>query len=128
MSTETDPFGIDPHAPGAKLDAGKPRPELIMHGFAHALMVVTEVATFGASKYTDNGWVEVPEAERRYMDALYRHLLKHHMGEVYDDDSGLPHLAHAAWNVLAVLELYLRQQNEPKSCEDISVNNKSMRP
>lgn len=106
---ERDPNGLDPHAPGAKLDAGKPRPELIMRGFARALSAVAEVATFGANKYTDDGWQEVPEAERRYTDALYRHLLKHHRGEEDDPDSGLSHLAHAAWNALAILELRLRK-------------------
>ena len=41
----------------------------------------------------------------------YRHALKAHR-EVYDEDSGLTHAAHAAWNALAVLELLLREAEE----------------
>ena len=108
MTEERDPHGLDPHEPGAKLDAGKVRPELIMRGFARALLAVAEVGTYGAQKYTDDGWEQVPDGVRRYTDALYRHLLKEHMGEANDPDTHLLHAAHAAWNALARLELMLR--------------------
>jgi hypothetical protein len=38
-----------------------------------------------------------------------RHWLKDKMGEKVDDDSKLRHLAHEAWNALAVLDLALRE-------------------
>lgn len=53
--TQHDPHGIPQHAPGAKLDGGKLRPSLIINGFPSALIAVTEVGTYGANKYTDNG-------------------------------------------------------------------------
>ena len=108
--TDRDPNGLDPHAPGAKLDAGKVRPELIFRGFARALYAVAEVATFGANKYTDDGWEKVPDGEKRYRNAGYRHMLARHAGQLYDDQSGLLHAAHEAWNKLAELELMLRTQ------------------
>ena len=44
------------HEPGAKLDSGKIRPSLVLGGFARALAEVSAVGTFGAEKYSDNGW------------------------------------------------------------------------
>ncbi len=108
-ATESDPSGLDAHAPGAKLDSGKLRPELIQRGFARALRAVSEVGTFGANKYSDDGWQQVSDGQRRYTDALYRHLNAEHRGELRDPDSGFTHAAHAAWNALARLELALRE-------------------
>lgn len=105
MSTESDPTGRSPHEPGAKLDAGKIRAWLCIGSFAHALAEVAAVTTYGAQKYTPNGWKSVPDATERYMDAAMRHLLAHGRGELVDADTGLAHLAHAAWNLLAVMEL-----------------------
>lgn len=109
--SEVDPNGIDAHAPGAKLDAGKLRPHLVLGGFANALEQIVKVGTDGAAKYSDDGWKEVKDGEGRYMDALGRHLLALQRGETHDPLSGSPHLAHVAWNALAVLEL----QSQPKA-------------
>jgi hypothetical protein len=113
-SGECDPNGLDPHAPGAKLDAGKVRPSLVIEGMARAIWAVAEVATFGARKYTDGGWIEVPNGQTRYADAQYRHLLKRAMGEKLDPDSELEHLKHEAWGAMAKLDLYLRAQEEDR--------------
>lgn len=101
--TEHDPHGLHAHQPGAKLDAGKPRPSLAVLGFSRALLAVSDVATFGAAKYTDNGWVNVPNGHARYTDAMLRHLLREGNGESTDPETGLLHAAHAAWNALARL-------------------------
>lgn len=106
--TERDPHGTTPHAPGAKLDAGKPRCGLVVLGFPRALLEVSRVGTFGANKYTDHGWKTVPNGIERYTDALLRHLFDEATGEVHDKQSELHHAAHAAWNALARLELMLR--------------------
>lgn len=111
---ERDPSGLDPHSPGAKVDAGKVRPSLIIEGMARAVWAVSQVATFGAAKYTDGGWVLVERGQMRYADAGYRHVLKRAMGEPVDNDSNLTHLAHEAWNALAKLDLYLREQEKEK--------------
>lgn len=105
---DQDPHGVDQHQPGAKLDASKIRPGLVVGGFPRALLAVAEVGTYGARKYTDHGWVQVPDGRRRYTDAMLRHLLAEHAGEQNDQESGLAHDAHAAWNALARLELRLR--------------------
>ena len=48
---------------GIKHDHGKPRASLVVHGFARALLEVSAVATFGAEKYSANGWVSVPSSD-----------------------------------------------------------------
>lgn len=107
---EADPTGRSPHEAGAKLDHGKVRPALVLGGFARALWAVSEVGSFGAGKYTENGWVSVPNGKARYEDADLRHWLKDKMGQDKDDDSNLTHLAHKAWNALAALDLELRKR------------------
>ena len=104
---EVDPNGLDQHARGAKVDAGKPDASLLLM-FGKALRAVAEVGTFGAQKYTRGGWQYVDDGRRRYTAALLRHVFE----EEYDDldaDSGLYHDAHAAWNALARLELRIRE-------------------
>jgi hypothetical protein len=107
--TEKDPHGKNPHESGAKLDDGKLRPHLVLSNFSNALAAVSAVGTFGAKKYTDNGWREVPNGIERYREAELRHWLAEANGEHYDPQTELLHLAHRAWNVLAVLELTLKQ-------------------
>ena len=106
-SCETEPNDLSPHTPGAKLDAGKNRLGLVFTDFAKAIEQVGLVATMGAAKYSPSGWVSVKGGKERYSDALFRHLVAHAKGERVDA-SGLLHLAHAAWNCLACLELELR--------------------
>jgi len=108
--TEHDPNGIDAHSPGAKLDAGKNRCALVIGGFSAALWQVSRVGTFGAAKYTPNGWKEVEGGIDRYTDAMARHLLAEAMGKEFDSESKLLHAAHAAWNALARLELILKER------------------
>lgn len=114
--TERDPNGLAANAPGSKLDAGKTDMALILDGMPRALLAVGQVGTFGATKYTRDGWQQVPEGERRYRAAGDRHRLKRFTEGEYDKDSQLLHLAHQAWNCLAELELLLRrfEQEENK--------------
>jgi len=112
-TSETDPHEIDQHAAGAKLDKGKTRLALVLGGFANALEIVGQVGTFGADKYTDNGWREVPDGVERYSDALLRHVLAELRGETYDKDSGFIHAAQTAWNALARLELIIKKKKKP---------------
>lgn len=121
MASERDPHGLDQHQTGAKVDAGKIRMHLVTGGMARAITEVAKIATFGAAKYTDNGWINVPDGFRRYEDAQQRHAAKRHMGEELDTDSGLLHLAHEAWNALAKLDLYIRDM--PKTPPVSAVQN-----
>jgi len=110
QKSERDLNSIDQHKPGAKLDLGKPRLALVLGAFARALWAVGEVGTFGANKYSPNGWLSVPEWEERYRNAEWRHILKEAMGQEDDEETNLLHAAHHAWNALATLEKMLREK------------------
>lgn len=97
---------------GIKYDNEKVQPLLILKDMARAIKAVSEVSTFGAKKYTEGGWLKVPNAVNRYENAGHRHMLDRYCGIECDEESRLLHLAHEAWNKLAVLELYLRELEE----------------
>ena len=67
------------------------------------LRAVAAVLTYGAVKYARDSWQTVPDAKRRYEDALDRHLNAWKSGEQRDEESGMLHLAHAACNALFLL-------------------------
>lgn len=100
----------DLHVPGAKDDKTKPMAGVLLD-FSRALQSVVDVGTYGAKKYTRTGWATVPEGSQRYLDAMMRHLLAMDVDpDGLDKETGLPHLAHVAWNALAVLELQARRK------------------
>lgn len=107
---EIDPTGRRPSDKGAKVDAGKPRMDLVLGAFSEALIEVSKVGTFGAKKYTENGWIEVPNGVQRYTDAMLRHYFYERNGEEVDSDSELLHASHLAWNALARLSLILKEK------------------
>lgn len=87
---------------GVKFDDGKPDWSLLP---LDAIEEVVKVMSFGAKKYTRDGWRAVPNAEDRYLAAMFRHIRAHRSGEEFDEESGLPHLAHAATCLVFLLEL-----------------------
>ena len=110
MTVPFDPTGTDQHAPGAKMDGGKPLAGVLLD-FGLALEAVAELGTFGAKKYTRNGWQSVPDGIQRYEDAMVRHMLKVRTEKI-DPETNLPHLYAVAWNALALLELAIRERDE----------------
>lgn len=83
---------------GVKHDTGKLRYDLYP---VEAYKGCTKVITFGAEKYTPNGWKDV-KPKSRYYAALMRHMLAQieyedngGIGLALDEESGLPHLDHA---------------------------------
>lgn len=94
---------------GVKADKGKPRLGLVLVEVPHALEKVGTLLGFGADKYAVGNWDKVPEGEMRYLDALMRHLTSHHKGEKVDPESGELHLAHAAVNIMFLLDKELRK-------------------
>lgn len=107
---EYDPNGISANSPGAKLDGGKPQIHRgLLDYFPRACIAVAGVSATGASKYTWKGWESVPDGVQRYTDALVRHVIGESIDGPYDYDTGLLHKSQAAWNALAALEIYLRE-------------------
>ena len=72
-----------------------------------AIMEVAKVAGFGAQKYERYNFLRGYRWSLSY-DALQRHLHQFWSGEDRDEESGLYHLAHAAWHCLALLAFRLR--------------------
>lgn len=86
---------------GKKYDADKPRWDLVPL-LAHAEFI--RVITFGAKKYSPNGWREVIGWRWRYTRAGLGHVLSYMMGKRSDDETGYHHLAHALCCFYFVLE------------------------
>ena len=83
-----------------KFDGDKLRFDLLP---ADALKELVSIYTYGAKKYADRNWEKGLDWSRPFA-ALQRHLWAYWGGENIDPESGLPHLAHAAWGCLALLE------------------------
>lgn len=64
---------------------------------------VVKVLMVGAKKYQRDNWKFVDDAERRYFNACFRHIISHRSGELLDKETGLPHLAHAICCLLFLL-------------------------
>lgn len=95
-----------------KYDEGKLLGNVIFEDFPDAIREVIRVATFGAKKYARSSWKTVSNGKQRYSDAKARHFLDASAGIDLDSESGLDHLAHEAWNALAVLQLKLEENKK----------------
>lgn len=98
-----------PETTGVKYDQDKPRMDLLVVDCPRALREVASVLGYGASKYSEDNWLRVPDASKRYMAAALRHLTAHTSGEKLDPESGYSHLAHFASCALFILELEMRK-------------------
>jgi len=95
---------VDPVTGGAK---GKKPEEL---GFIDPLSLeyLARVASYGAAKYEDPfNYLKGYSWSLSY-NAMHRHARAHWAGELIDPESGLPHMAHAAWHALAQVSFQLR--------------------
>lgn len=66
------------------------------------LREVSKVLAMGAEKYERDNWRKGTKYQRRMASAL-RHIMTWIDGEDLDDESGLPHLAHAVTNLMFVM-------------------------
>lgn len=82
---------------GRKDDQGKARYDLIPECFEEQL---AQVLTFGAEKYAAHNYLQIENAPPRYYAACRRHLNAMRRGEWQDDETGLPHVIHAACSLL----------------------------
>ena len=73
------------------------------------LRYIATVYGFGSKKYDDNNWFKgYPWSWS--VGALERHLNAWKAGEDVDPESGLPHLAHAAWHCITLMEFARSQR------------------
>lgn len=95
----------------------KIRMELVDQGFPNALLELAKVMTWASQNkgYKDHDWKNIPNAENAFKGAAARHRVKfdaqrsfgNEILDCTDEESGIIHLAHEAFNVLALLELAL---------------------
>lgn len=89
---------VDPATGGAK---GQKDARYDLMPFA-ALREIALVYGMGARKYDDDNWRK-GYAWRLSLGAMMRHIDQFAVGEIYDEESGLHHLAHAAWHCLCLI-------------------------
>lgn len=96
----------DPEKPqdDLKYDGGKIMAAIPFQDFPDAIKDLCRVSTMGAEKYERHSWMEVPDKKVRYTDAFARHFLSSFHEDV-DPESKISHLAHLAWNCLALLQM-----------------------
>ena len=92
---------------GAKFDNGKPSMSLID---PYALKELAKVLDYGKGKYAAWNWRKGIQWSR-VLDAALRHLTAFNDGEDLDQESGLPHLAHAMCNCMFLLR-YTQEHGE----------------
>lgn len=93
-----------------KYDNDKPKMHLVCPEF---ITEVARVLTFGANKYGENNWrhdVDKTSYGRTY-SSVQRHLNAFWAGEDIDPESHLPHLAHAATQIMI---LYMQTLEGPE--------------
>ena len=89
---------------GLRYNEGKPRVDLLP---PDALLALGEVYEVGAKKYAERNW-EKGMSWQTVLGCLLRHTFKFMLGEDRDEESGLLHSQHIAWNALALLTYQLR--------------------
>ena len=87
----------------AKADAGKTQITLVPRKI---IWDIAKIRMYGTAKYHDpENWKNV--SDDRYRDALMRHLLAYlDDPNGVDEESGLPHLWHAACNIAFLCERF----------------------
>jgi hypothetical protein len=104
---------FEKHTSGAvKETAGKIRLDLVPF---EAIMEIGKVYSMGADKYEDHNWRKGLLFMKHHIGAALRHIGKFVLGLDKDDESGLPHLAHACFHLMAVMT---HQVNGTKGLDD----------
>lgn len=90
-----------------KNDIGKTRLDLVEPSLIEA---VGRIRTYGVQKYHDpDNWRKVDK--HRYVAAAMRHFEAYRGGEQNDPESGMPHLWHAACNIMFLIEMERSNNN-----------------
>ena len=93
---------------GARYNEGKLRYDLIT---PLGLEMLAEVYTYGATKYADRNW-EKGLSMTQCFASLMRHAWAWMQGQDYDYESNLHHMAHVAWNALAICHFHVDERED----------------
>jgi hypothetical protein len=64
---------------------------------------ISAAFAMGAEKYARDNWKKGLD-RNQLIDSAMRHLMKAQNGETFDEESGLDHLFHFAWNAMVLAE------------------------
>jgi hypothetical protein len=106
---------------GTKHDSGKPMMDLLD---PLAMEQLAKVLTFGAQKYAAHNWRKGIK-QSRLIAALLRHTFAHMSGQNLDEESGLPHIAHAMCCCMFLLGLANRQDLDDRFSTNMPVSGES---
>jgi len=96
---------VSDEARKASMTTPKLRWSLLLVDMRRSLELVAKVLDQGATQYDERNWQKGGESFLRHVkDARERHYTSHLAGEILDEKSGLPHLAHIIANDLFLLE------------------------
>lgn len=87
---------------GLRYNEGKLRYDLLE---PYAIEELVKVFTRGAEKYAPRNWEKGMDWSKM-LASLKRHIAEWEKGDDFDKESGLYHMAHAAWNALALVSFY----------------------
>ena len=82
---------------GKKFDQDKIRTDLVP---LETVENLGRVLGYGAKKYSENSWQELPNFWNRYKGALLRHLIAIDKGELIDPETNIPHIDHVLCNAM----------------------------
>ena len=94
---------------GIKYDEDKPRVAEFIADFGDVLLELTKVWVFGATKYGISNWKHVKNGKMRFTNAMMRHYIAEAEKET-DDETGLLHANHLAFNALMRLHFMLEEK------------------
>lgn len=83
-----------------RFNSGKLRYDLLE---PYAIQELVRVFTKGAEKYDDWNWLKGGMKTSTMLASLKRHIAAFEMGEDIDSETGVHHMAHAAWNALGIV-------------------------
>jgi len=87
-------------AKGLRKNDGKLRYDLLE---PYAIQELVKVFTEGAKKYSDFNWIDGGMDYTKMLASLKRHIAAFELGEDIDPETKCHHMAHAAWNALALV-------------------------
>lgn len=86
-----------------KHNAGKAQWGLLLADFQKELHEMIKVRQYGIGKYEKDNWKQPLPEKDFFTDPAIRHIIADQQGDFFDDESNLPHLAHAAMSCLMAL-------------------------
>lgn len=99
---------------GLRYNEGKLRYDLFE---PTAMKELAKLFTIGAQKYEPNNWMK-GMSWQSVLASMERHKEAYKQGEDYDKETGCLHMAHVAWNALALVSYYsIYPEGDDRPCK-----------